>query len=61
LDWGTRAELSSRAVQLARHYLAGAAEPCGGHSACTAGAVAIDDSEVGEDIGSGSSTASFDG
>lgn len=48
-------------MQLARHYLAGAAEPCGGHSACTAGAVAIDDSEVGEDIGSGSSTASFGG
>lgn len=60
LDWETRAELSSRSVQLARYYLTGAAESCGDHSACSAGAVAIDDSEAGY-IGSGSSTASFDG
>lgn len=48
-------------MQLARYYLAGAAGPCGDHSACSAGAVAIDDSGFGEDIGSDSSTASFDG
>jgi hypothetical protein len=61
LDWETRAELSSRSVQLARYYLTGAAGPCGDHSACSAGDFAIDDSGVGDDIGSGSSTANFDG
>lgn len=61
-DWGTRAELSSRSVQLACYNLAVAAGPYDDHqSACFAGAVAIDDSGVGGDIGSGSSTASFDG
>lgn len=48
-------------MQLARYYLAGAAEPCGDHSGYTVGVVAIDDSGVDENIGSGSSTASFDG
>lgn len=56
-DWGTRAELDSRSRKLAYLYSAGS---CGDHSACSA-AAAIDDFGVGEDIGSGSLTTSFDG
>lgn len=48
-------------MQLARYYLAGAAELCGDHSVYTGDVAAIDDAGVDEDIGFGSSTASFDG